>query len=106
MSQAGVISDEPSPPVNRDWSEEAKGILKAEMKRRNLTYGNLMQLLADEGVQETEVNLRNKVSRGNFSAAFFLQCLSVMKCTNIQLFAEKPIQTYRFQLKRGPKPKQ
>lgn len=65
----------------RDWAEEAKGMLKAEMKRRNLTYAHLVEALADVGVKETEVNLRNKVSRGNFSATFFLQALDAIGCT-------------------------
>lgn len=65
----------------RDWAEEAKGMMKAEMKRRNLTYAHLVEALAAVGVKETEVNLRNKVSRGNFSAAFFLQALDAIGCT-------------------------
>jgi hypothetical protein len=30
------------------------------------------------GVQKEEHNLRNKVARGKFTAAFFLQCLSAI----------------------------
>ena len=69
----------------RDWSAEAKGLLKAELKRRGLTYADLVHALAEVGVSETEANLRNKISRGNFSAAFMLQCLSAIGCTVIHL---------------------
>jgi len=69
--------DEASP-LKRDFSIEAKAILKAEMKRRGASYATLVALLAEAGVQESEANLRNKISRGNFSAAFFLQVLDVL----------------------------
>jgi len=61
-----------------DWSEFAKGVIRSELKRRNMTYAGLVSALAEIGVRETEPNLRNKISRGNFSAAFMLQCLDAM----------------------------
>jgi hypothetical protein len=64
--------------VHRVWSEEAKGLLKAEMKRSNMTYDALAEALTGAGTPESAANLRNKVSRGNFSAAFLLQCLHVI----------------------------
>lgn len=69
------------PMDKRDWAEEAKGMVKAELKRRNMTYAHLVGALAAVGVTETEANLRNKISRGNFSAAFFLQALDAIGCT-------------------------
>ena len=68
------------PMDKRDWAEEAKGMVKAELKRRNMTYAHLVEALAAVGVTETEANLRNKISRGNFSAAFFLQTLDAIGC--------------------------
>ena len=61
--------------MGRDWNSEVKGLLKAEIARRHLTYKDLVEKLAAVGVTETEANLRNKISRGGFSAAFFVQCL-------------------------------
>lgn len=69
-----------APEQKRDWSEEAKGLLKAELKRRNISYAGLVAALAEGGTRETEANLRNKISRGNFSAAFFLECLHAIGC--------------------------
>lgn len=66
-------------------SEEVKGILKAELKRRGLTYADLVERLAERGVVETEANLRNKISRGAFTAAFFVQCLSAIGCDVVQI---------------------
>ena len=67
------------------WSDQVKGMLKAEMKRRNITYAELAKRLGDLGVSETEVNLRNKVARGGFTAAFFVQCLTAMGVQSLRL---------------------
>ena len=68
-----------------EWVNLAKGILRAEMTRRGITYDGLSGLLAESGTNDTSVNIRNKVARGGFSAAFFLRCLSVMGCQTIRL---------------------
>ena len=64
---------------------DVKGILKAELKRRGMTYADLVLRLADYGVIENEANLRNKISRGSFTAAFFVQCLVAIGCTVVQI---------------------
>lgn len=61
--------------MDRDWNAEVKGLLKAEIARRNLSYRDLVEKLGAIGVPESEANLRNKISRGGFSATFLLQCL-------------------------------
>lgn len=61
-----------------------EGMLKAEMKRRGLTYDQLAAKLAEIGVTVDAHVLRNKVSRGGFSAVFFVQCLRAMGVTSIQ----------------------
>lgn len=63
---------------DRVWAERAKTLLKAELKIHGMTYADLVRSLAAIGIAESEPNLRNKISRGNFSAAFFLQCLEAM----------------------------
>lgn len=68
-----------------DSSERVKGMLKAEMKRRNLSYRDLVERLGTVGITETEVNLRNKISRGGFTAAFFIQCLEAIGCQTLRL---------------------
>ncbi len=64
---------------------EARRILKAEMARRDLTYDGLAAALADIGVTETNQSLRNKFSRGSFSADFFLACLHAMNVQTIRV---------------------
>jgi len=61
-----------------DWQARVKGILKAELKRRNLGYRELAERLENFGVHETERNIANKISRGGFSAVFFVQCLEAI----------------------------
>lgn len=56
-----------------DWEAKARGIIRAEMARQGVTYAQLVERLAAIGVVEDERNLRNKVSRGKFTAAFLLQ---------------------------------
>ena len=68
-----------------DWEEKAKGLLRAEMALRGMTYAQLVVGLATIGVDENERNLRNKVSRGKFTAGFFLQCLKAIGVTELRL---------------------
>jgi hypothetical protein len=72
-------------PERTDWEERAKGILRAEMARNGTTYAQLIVLLAEKGIEDNERNLRNKVSRGKFTAGFLLQCLSALGCTQLHL---------------------
>lgn len=62
-------------PERTDWEAKARGIIRAEMARHNVTYSQLVERLESIGVHEDERNLRNKVSRGKFTAAFLIQCL-------------------------------
>jgi hypothetical protein len=68
-----------------EWVNLVKGILRAEMARRAITYDQLAAKLAELGVQDTAVNIRNKVARGGFSAVFFVQCLRAIGCRTITL---------------------
>ena len=45
------------------------------LKKRGVTYAQLVEKLAEVGVSETEPNIRNKLARGKFTAVFFIQCL-------------------------------
>jgi len=69
----------------RDWNAEASNLLKSELKRRGVTYAQLVESLASLGIKEKEVNVRNKLSRGTFTAAYFLQCLEAIGAKDIRL---------------------
>lgn len=71
-----------------DYELMAANILKAELKRKGVTYAQLVEKLAAIGVDEKEVNIRNKLSRGKFTAAFLLQCLAAIGVRSLQIDAD------------------
>ena len=70
---------------NAEWEARAKGLLKAELKRRGVSYAQLVDKLAAIGVTETEPNIRNKLARGKFTAVFMLQCLEAVGASRVDL---------------------
>lgn len=68
-----------------DWTAKTKNLLKAELKRRGVSYKELAQKLTDNGVPETERNIANKISRGGFTAAFLIQCLVSIGCATLRI---------------------
>ena len=71
--------------VDDEWARLVKGILRAEMARRGMTYEQLAEKLAEIGVKDSAVNIRNKVARGGFSAVFFVQCLRAIGCQTVRI---------------------
>jgi hypothetical protein len=69
----------------KDWQALVKGLLKAELKRRNLSYAELVEKLAAIGVRDSERNISNKISRGSFTAVFFVQCMEAIGVKTIHL---------------------
>ena len=67
-------------PEHTDWELLAANLLKAELKRKNVTYAQLADMIGDK-----EVNIRNKLSRGKFSAAFLLQSLGAVGVRDLRL---------------------
>ncbi len=72
-------------PARNAWEEKAANLLKAELKKRGITYAQLVEALDGIGVAESEANLRNKLSRGKFTAAFLLQCLEAIEAPRLEL---------------------
>jgi hypothetical protein len=71
--------------TDRDWEAMVKSLLKAELKRRNVTYAGLVGKLADIGVIDSEPNIRNKLARGKFTAVFLIQCLEAIGAKEIRI---------------------
>ena len=67
------------------WDNHVKGLLKAELKRRHVTYEQLAEKLAEIGVHETPAAITNKISRGRFTAVFLVQCCEAIGCKVIRL---------------------
>ena len=69
----------------RNWQAKVKGLLKAELKRRNLSYADLADKLGALGIEDSGRNISNKVSRGTFTAVFFIQCMAAIGAKTIHL---------------------
>ena len=71
--------------MERDWNSYAKAVLQAEMARKQTKAPELARRLEELGVEDNARNVANKIARGTFSAAFFLQCLAAMEVRNLHL---------------------
>ena len=67
-------------PDQSAWETKAANMLKAELKRQGVTYAQLAEMIGDK-----EPNVRNKLSRGKFSAAYMLQCLDILRLSSLRL---------------------
>lgn len=70
---------------NAHWEAKVKALLKAELKRKSVTYAQLVEKLAEIGVVDSEPNIRNKLARGKFTAVFLFQCLEAIGATSLSL---------------------
>lgn len=70
---------------NVTWERRVSAMLKAELKRKGVTYAQLAGKLADIGVMDSEPNIRNKLSRGKFTAVFLVQCLEAIETKELRL---------------------
>lgn len=68
-----------------DWEARVKGMLKAELKRKAVSYNQLVEKLAAVGVVDSEPNIRNKLARGKFTAVFLVQCLEAIGTSSLRL---------------------
>lgn len=73
------------PVQEKEWEDKVKGMLKGELKRRGVTYADLVGKLAHIGVHDSEPNIRNKISRGKFTAVFLIQCLEAIGTSSLHL---------------------
>jgi hypothetical protein len=76
-------------PPDQERQDRVKAVLKAELVRRNISYRDLADRLSAIGVRENERNIANKLSRGTFTAAFFIACLDAIDCRVLRLREEE-----------------
>ena len=55
------------------------------MARRKISYKILANRLEKIGVQESVKGIANKIGRGTFSFAFFLQCMKALEIQHVEL---------------------
>lgn len=71
--------------ITQRYHDKAKGILRAEIKRRNMNYQDLADRLAEIGVHDNARNLANKIARGTFTAGFLFMCLDAIGVKELHL---------------------
>ena len=71
--------------TDAEWQDRVKGLLKAELKKKGVSYRDLAEKLTAMGITETERNISNKLSRGSFTAVFFVQCLIAIGAHTVRL---------------------
>jgi hypothetical protein len=67
-------------PEQTEWEQRAANILKARLKLNGVSYSQLADLIG-----EKEPSVRNKLSRGKFSASFMIQCFEAIGETEIKI---------------------
>ncbi|WP_447078878.1 DUF6471 domain-containing protein [Shewanella algae] len=68
-----------------NWKNYVRGLIRAEISRRNLSYIEISERLKNIGITETPQNISNKIGRGTFSAIFMIQILKVIECYDLAL---------------------
>ena len=76
----GLAKDE------KELADRASRFLKAELKRANVTYGELAEKLKEHGLpNETADSIKSKLARGTFAATFFLATIAALEMQGIRL---------------------
>jgi Domain of unknown function (DUF6471) len=65
-------------PVNVEYEERAKALLRYAMTQKGIDLEGLAVRLTEMGIPISAGGLANKISRGGFSSAFLLQCMEAM----------------------------
>ncbi|NIE63058.1 DUF6471 domain-containing protein [Burkholderia sp. Ax-1719] len=68
-----------------NYTDSASRTLKRLLGQRGATYADLAVKLSEIGINETEMSISQKVRRGTFQFAFFLQCLEALGVDKLSL---------------------
>lgn len=71
--------------ASTNWNDQAKALLKDELSRRDISNEQLVRFLSAIGIKETKSGIDSKISRGTFSASFFIQVLSAIGCKSVNI---------------------
>ena len=69
----------------KEWNNKAKNIIKAELSKKGIDYIELAKKLNKIGVEETQMNIANKINRGTFNFTFALQIFEALGIENLRL---------------------
>jgi hypothetical protein len=68
-----------------DWAEKAKRMLKAELKRADVTYDDLAKRLTTMGLPESQASVTMKINRGAFPTWFFMASMKAIGKPSVTL---------------------
>jgi hypothetical protein len=66
-------------PVNAEYEEKAKALLRFAMSQRGVGPEELAERLSKMGIDISGGGVANKISRGGFSSMFLLQCMDALE---------------------------
>lgn len=72
-------------PINAEYDERAKGLLKSAMALKVVSIEELAHRLNKMGVEISPGGLANKISRGGFGSGFLLQCMEALEVNLVAL---------------------
>jgi hypothetical protein len=59
--------------------------VKVELKRAEVSYGELARILKEHGLEETEASITAKLNRGTFAATFFIAAMKAIGRQTVNL---------------------
>lgn len=72
-------------PINAEYEEKAKALLKYAMAQKAVGIEELAHRLNEMGVEISAGGLANKISRGGFGSGFLLQCMEALEVNLVAL---------------------
>ena len=70
---------------SEEWADLSKRILKGELARAGVKYGELARRLTEMGLPETEASVQVKINRGAFPAWFLLAVMRAIGVSSLRL---------------------
>jgi hypothetical protein len=72
--------------TEEELRDRLSSFVKAELKRRKLTYADLAERLKEHGLsEESETTIKAKLKRGAFAATFLVATLAAMEMEGVRL---------------------
>ncbi len=71
--------------MQTNWKNRAKTLIKSEIAKQDIDYIELAEKLKEIGIEDSQINLANKINRGTFSFLFALQVFEVLGIKNLRL---------------------
>lgn len=72
--------------TEKEIADRTARFIKAELKRADMTYGELAEKLKEHGLNgETEASIKSKLARGTFAATFLIGVIAALELEEVRL---------------------